>query len=97
MRNISNNFILGISLGLIVPVLAFVFYALLNFPDRTIQGTFLFYQTGNVTSQVISLSVLGNLLPFFGFLNKGKERTAQGIIGGSFVYVFIVLFIMFLK
>ena len=79
-----------------MPIIAFSIYATINFPDSSIMEALLFYKKGNVLTHVISLSVLANLLPFFAFLNNKKEQTANGIIGGSFVYVFIVLIIMFL-
>jgi len=97
MNKLSDNFIVGFISGLIVPVIAFSIYATINFPDSSIMEALLFYKKGNVLTHVISLSVLANLIPFFAFLNNKKEKTANGIIGGSFVYVFIVLIIMFLK
>jgi hypothetical protein len=97
MSKLADNFIVGFILGLIVPVIAFTIYAIINFPDSSIVEALLFYKKGNVLTHVISLSVLSNLIPFFLFLNNKKEKTANGIIGGSFVYVFIVLIIMFLK
>ena len=97
MKKYSDNFILGIMLGLIAPFIAFSVYSLINFPDRSVAATLMFYKKGSVLTHVISLSVLANLICFFGFLNNGKEKTARGIIGGSFVYVFVVLLILLLK
>ncbi len=97
MNKLPDNFIVGIILGLIVPIVAFAIYAMINFPDSTFMEALLYYKKGNVLTHVISLSVLANLLTFFLFLNNKKEKSANGIIGGSFVYVFIVLIILFLK
>ena len=97
MNKYSDHILLGIVLGLIVPVIAFSIFSMINFPDRSIIGTLIFYKKGSVLTHVISLSVLANLITFFFFLNNKKEQTARGIIGGSFVYVFIVLIIMLLK
>lgn len=97
MNKLSDNFIVGFISGLIVPIIAFSIYATINFPESSVWEALMFYKRGNVLTHVISLSVLANLITFFLFLNNRKEKTANGIIGGSFVYVFIVLIIMFLK
>lgn len=97
MNRLSDNFFIGLFLGIIVPVIAFSIFSTVNFPDRSIVDTLSFYKKGSVLTHVISLSVLANLIVFFLFLNNKKEKTARGIIGGSFVYVFVVLIIMLLK
>ena len=97
MKRIPDQVFIGLIIGLIVPVLAFYIFSAINFPDRSVLGTLLFYKKGGVITHVISLSVLANLIPFFLLLNSGKEKIPRGIIGGSFIYVFIVLIVMLLK
>ena len=97
MNKLKNTFVIGFVFGLIVPPLAFILYSILNNPEKTILENLHFYKTGGVLSNVISLSVIANLIPFFGFLNSKNERTAQGVIGGSFIYVFVVLIIILTK
>lgn len=84
----------GIVLGLIFPLLAFWVYTVFNKPPRTFFEAIAYYKKGGVLSHAISLAVIANLIPFFAFLNSKRERSAQGIIGGSFVYVFIVLILL---
>ena len=97
MSKYTDNFYSGFVLGLIVPVVAFALYSQVKFPDRSVIDTLIFYKKGSVLTHVISLSVIANLVVFFLFLNNKKEKTAKGVIGGSFIYVFIVLIIMLLK
>lgn len=97
MYKFKNTFVMGFVLGLIVPPIAFILYSIINNPEKTILDNLHFYKFGGVLSNVISLSVIANLLPFFGFLNSKNERAAQGVIGGSFVYVFVVLIIILTK
>ncbi len=97
MINWKNSFIFGFIVGLIIPPIAFSIYILISFQERTIWNAVLFYKRGGVLSHVISLSVIANLIPFFLSLNSGNEKTARGVIGGSFIYVFIVLLIILLK
>ncbi len=93
----KNNLVVGLLLGLIIPPVAFSIYSLLSFHERTIWDSVLFYKRGGVLSHVISLSVIANLIPFFLSLNTGNEKTSRGIIGGSFIYVIIVLLIILFK
>ncbi len=97
MSKFKNTFVIGFVLGLVVPPLAFILYNIFNNPEKSILENLFFYKSGGVLSNVISLSVIANLIPFFGFLNSKNERAAQGVIGGSFVYVFIVLIIILTK
>ena len=97
MNKLKNTFVLGFFLGLIVPPLAFILYSNYHSTEKTILDNLHFYKSGGVLSNVISLSVIANLIPFFGLLNSKNERAAQGVIGGSFVYVFVVLIIILTK
>ncbi|MBL0104329.1 MAG: hypothetical protein IPP51_11590 [Bacteroidetes bacterium] len=97
MLKFKDRFLIGLISGLLAPPVAFAVFSLLSFPDRSILGTLRFYMKGNVLSHVISLSVLMNLIVFFFFLNSKKEQTARGVIGATFVYVFIVLIVILLS
>jgi hypothetical protein len=90
----KNHMATGIVLGLIFPLLAFWIYTVFNKPPRTFFESLAYYKLGGVLSHAISLSVIANLIPFFAFLNTKRDRSAQGVIGGSFVYVFIVLILL---
>jgi len=97
MNKYSDHIVTGFIIGLLAPAIAFSVFSLINYPDRTIIDSLVFYRKGSVLTHVISLSVIANLPVFYLFLNSRKERTAKGIIGASFIYVFIVLIIMALK
>lgn len=97
MIKYSDHMLTGFIIGLLTPAIAFSIFSVVNYPDRTIIDSLIFYKKGSVLTHVISLSVIANLIVFYLFLNSRKERTAKGIIGGSFIYVFIVLTIMALK
>jgi hypothetical protein len=97
MNKYSDHILTGFIIGILTPAIAFSIFSLVNYPDRTIIDGIIFYKKGSVLTHVISLSVIANLIVFYPFLNSKKEKTAKGIIGGSFVYVFIVLTIFALK
>jgi hypothetical protein len=97
MVKYSDHILTGFIIGILTPAIAFSIFSLVYYPDQSIIDSLAFYKKGNVLTHVISLSVIANLLVFYPFLNFKKERTAKGIIGGSFIYVFIVLTLFALK
>lgn len=91
-----DNLVLGFFVGLFTPFLTFVLYWLfcyhyISFPSRFIW----FLKLGDMWEGVVKLCVLTNLLPFYLFLNKHKNRTAAGIISSTMLFVFYIIYLMY--
>ena len=91
----NANFIKGLLIGLVVPVVAFYFYTTLVLESD--------FETGikqllhdNLMSQVISLNVLANIVPMFVFNNRGENQALKGVVGASLLYAVAVSVLYFL-
>ncbi len=93
MKNYSNKFVTGFILGIICPPFAFYIFCYFKFYDVSVIQLLQSYIKSNVLTHVISLSVLINLPLFFGFIGSNREYSGRGVIGATFVYVFVVLFL----
>lgn len=85
-----DNRLLGLVLGIIVPVITIILFYLYQNP----QNYKLFYNqimTINILSRLVSLCVLPNLLVFFIFIWTNRYKSAYGIIGATFIYALLVL------
>ncbi len=100
LRNLKNfkwdNVWLGFFLGLLTPFFAFVLYWLfkyhyISFPSRFIW----FLKLGDMWDAVVKLCVLTNLLPFYLFINKHKNKNAAGIIAATMLFVFYIIYLMY--
>ena len=99
MANKLNTFAAGMIVGLIGPVIGFFLYGL-YFCYRFLTSmsyfvTDVFFGTKPYQSPIATLSLLFNLGLFFLFLKLNWERGAQGILGATFVYVPIIVFLFF--
>lgn len=90
------NFFLGLFIGLTLPFMIFFLYWLFRYSYMSFPSKFIWYlQLGDMWEGVIKLCVLCNLLPFYLFMNKGKNKIAVGIIFASMVFVFYLLYLMY--
>ncbi len=86
----DKQFVKGLLVGLIAPIVAFVIYVAF-YLDADLINTYKSLVAINKLSHVISLSVLINLLLFFMKLKTNREVAAKGILFATFVYAFIIL------
>ena len=85
-----DNRLLGLSLGIIVPIVTFIIFYLCRNPV----SFKLFYDqvlTINIISRLVSLCVIPNLLVFFIFIWTNRYKSAHGVIGATFVFAIVVL------
>ncbi len=91
----NKEFSKGFSIGIIAPLFLLLFYVIFILDDNIDSALSSFNQTNTMTHH-ISLSVFFiNLLFFFLYINKQKDEIAKGIIGATFIYTFIVIYIKF--
>lgn len=85
--------ILGLILGLILPVLGFFIVYLILFPHTSFHYFFNTVKSSHsIASKVLSLGLLINLVPFIFYTSRRLDLTARGILVATVLYfVFIIL------
>ena len=85
----DSLFVRGAVLGLLIPSIAFMVYALVR-----MEGDFvaLYYELKalNVHTHVMSLCVLANVIPFFIFIKSNREKPAQGVLMTTILFALII-------
>lgn len=92
-----NTFWLGALFGLLIPAIAgFLFYY--NFSPKSFNFVDFINYTRylDLTSSIISLCVIPNLLCFFIFIWTEKYLSARGVVFATLVYVMLVMVIKFI-
>jgi len=91
MRTRFNNQLLGVILGLILPVLSFFIIYLLLSGSLNLVEYFEKVKSTNVFTKLLSLAVLPNLLLFFIFIWLNYLKSARGILGATILSTFIII------
>ena len=86
----------GIIIGIVFPLLMFVFYWLifhhqLSFP----RGFYRYLRGGNLLSNVIKVCAIGNLGLFYLGLTKKIDKFSKGIIFSVLLYVALVAYVSY--
>ena len=87
--------LLGWLSGLFAPPLGLVLFCMIYFHGQPIGDLLTSFYEQHVLTHVISLSVIINLLFFFLFMQMNREFASKGVLGATFVYVFVVLILKF--
>jgi hypothetical protein len=96
-----DSFPLGFVLGLFFPVLGFFVYATIYVtairPHHDLHWFVydLFLGTTEYRSQVLSLSLIADAVPFFIFDRFGRYKSMRGVIGAMLVYAAAVIIFLF--
>ena len=86
----NNQFIKGLFVGLIAPIVAFVIYVGF-YLEADVMETYNTLVKMNKLTHVISLSALINLLLFFMNIKTHRDMMAKGIVLATMIYAFVVL------
>ncbi|MFT3911210.1 MAG: hypothetical protein QM737_17450 [Ferruginibacter sp.] len=92
----KDNFIFGMIIGLIAPLLGLLLFKIYKFGVFTFKETFQFlvYEPGFRTLTVgLSLSLLLSALMFTLYINSGKDKTAKGIFVTTMIYGLFILIV----
>ena len=93
----KDNFLLGIVLGLIAPLMGILLFKFVKFSLFSFKATFvymIFEDPGYKTLTVaLTLSLLLNALLFTIYINSSKDKTAKGIFVLTVIYGLLVLII----
>jgi hypothetical protein len=90
----KDNFIFGIILGFVAPILGVFIFKYSKFKTFTYKEVFqfMYVEPGHGTLSVaLSLSLLLNALLFTLYINTNKDKTAKGIFGTTVIYGIFVL------
>jgi hypothetical protein len=88
----KDNFIFGMALGLVAPVIGFMFYKLIKFQEFSLSDMLQFLKTSpNLISASISVSLLANAILFTVYINGRRDKTAKGIFLLTVIYAIIAM------
>ena len=88
----KDNFIFGLALGFIAPVLAFMLYKLYKFKGLTLTEMLQWMKLNpNLISVSISVSLLANAILFTIYINGNRDKTAKGIFVLTIIYAIIAM------
>jgi len=86
----GNNYILGTVLGIIVPIIALVFFNNSVTKNETFPSLINNLVGKHILASVLSMMVLPNLLLFFLFLKMDKMKSVKGVIAATIIFGIIV-------
>ncbi|MCW3071763.1 MAG: hypothetical protein JWO44_1653 [Bacteroidetes bacterium] len=96
MKNIDwDKTWIGFLLGLIGPSIAFSIYYLINYSYMNLSEFIDYMKLGNTYTPLVSLCVLTNLLPFYLLINKEKYAGTKGVLGATFIWAGLIIFLKF--
>jgi hypothetical protein len=83
----KDNFIFGLALGLVAPVIGFMIFKLYKFNGLTLSEMLQWMKFNpNLISISISVSLMANAILFTIYINGRRDKTAKGIFVLTIVY-----------
>ena len=92
-----NTKLTGFVSGLVTPVAGFFVYYLLSFRYMSLPAFIGRITEFGLLPGVISLSLIANLILFFWFLRIKADNASFGVIGATFIYGIVILYLKFLR
>lgn len=90
-----NSVGFGLITGLSLPVIVFFLYFLFRIHSIDFTGYFQFLIVSKKMVNVLSLSVLPNLLPFMFFVNSSRFRAGRGMLGATILLAILIFVLKF--
>ena len=88
----KDNFIFGITLGFIAPMIGFLIYKLIKFKGLTLVEMLQWMKLNpNLITVSISVSLMANAILFTIYINGYRDKTAKGIFVMTMIYAVIAL------
>jgi len=92
----KDNFVFGLALGLIAPIIGFMLYKMYKFKSLSIAEMFQWMKLNpSLISASISVSLLANAILFTIYINGRRDNTAKGIFTITLVYAIIAMIYKF--
>ena len=93
----KDNFVYGLALGFIAPVLGFVIYKFVKFRPFTLTEMLDWMKLNpSLITVAISVSLMANAVLFTIFVNGHRDKTAKGIFVLTLIYASIALAFKFM-
>ena len=96
MKSKADKLYVGLIPGLILPALLMFSYWQVNYDYMDLQKFIQFTSIGQIHLKLISLFTVVNLGLFFLFIWRNHNLAARGVLGATFLYTLLVIFIKFL-
>jgi hypothetical protein len=88
----KDNFIFGMALGLVAPVIGFMLFKLYKFNGLTLSEMLQWMKFNpNLISISISVSLMANAVLFTIYINGHRDKTAKGIFILTVIYAIIAM------
>lgn len=88
----KDNFIFGLSLGFIAPMIGFLIYKLVKFKSLSLSEMFQWMKMNpSLITVSISVSLVANAILFTIYVNGYRDKTAKGIFVMTMIYAVIAL------
>ncbi len=93
----KDNFIFGLALGFIAPMIGFMVYKFVKFKSFTLYEMFQWLKLNpNLISVFISVSLMANAVLFTIFINGHRDKTAKGIFVLTILYAVVAMLFKYL-
>ena len=88
----KDNFIFGLALGFIAPMIGFLIYKLVKFKGLTLTEMLQWMKLNpNLITVSIIVSLMANAILFTIYVNGYRDKTAKGIFIMTMIYALIAL------
>ncbi|MEO5500237.1 MAG: hypothetical protein ABIR31_02240 [Ginsengibacter sp.] len=88
----KDNFVFGLALGLVAPIIAMLIYKMYKLQGLTITEMFQWFKLNpNLVSGFISVSLLANAILFTIYINGRRDNTAKGIFVLTIIYAAVAM------
>lgn len=88
----KDNFVFGLALGLIAPLVGFLLFKLVRYSSFSISEMIQWLKLNpNLITVFISVSLFANALLFTVYINGHRDKTAKGIFLMTVIYAVIAL------
>ena len=88
----KDNFVFGLVLGLVAPIIAMLIYKMYKLQGLTITEMFQWFKLNpNLVSGFISVSLLANAILFTIYINGRRDNTAKGIFVLTIIYAAVAM------
>jgi len=88
----KDNFIFGLALGLVAPIIGFLIYKLIKFKLYSLEEMFHFLKANpNLITSFISVSLLANAVLFTIYINGRRDKTGKGIFIMTVLYAALAM------
>jgi hypothetical protein len=93
----KDNFVFGLVLGFVAPIICFIIYKYVKFKSLSVSEMFEWLKLNpNLITVAVSLSLLANAVLFTLYINANKDKTARGIFAFTCIYAIGSLLFKFL-